>query len=239
LEHERTSTPMSDTSLVADRSADTGGRGRPLVARPLPRRRPLPGGRAVVGGFLVAASAVGVFATYSGATADHRQPFVVAAHPLAIGSRITSGDVTVSRMQLSNAAAAHAFAHTTSVIGRVVVAPVTSGELIQSSAVLPRDGAPAGSKEVSFTVDSAQVNSVQVGEPVDVYVTDGTAGAARTTLVVEQAPVIRLTGSRSAVSSSTSVVVTLALTNPDDVQAVVHASRTGQITLVRSAGAHS
>jgi Flp pilus assembly protein CpaB len=230
---------MSDTSVLAERSPDAGGRGRPLVTRPLPRRRPLPGGRAVVGGFLVAASAVGVFAAYTGATADHRKPFVVAAHQLTIGSRITSADVTVARMQLPDAAAAHAFARTTSVIGRVVVAPVTPGELVQSSSVLPRDGAPAGAKEVSFTVDPAQVNGVQVGEPVDVYVTDGTAGAARTTLVVEQAPVIRLTGSRSAVSTGTSVVVTLALTKADDVQAVVHASRTGQITLVRSAGAHS
>jgi hypothetical protein len=119
----------------------------------------------------------------------------------------------------------------------VVIAPVASGELVQTSGLLSRDGAPAGTRQVNLTVDPAQVNGIQVGEPVDVFVTDGTAGGARTTMVVEQAPVVRLTGGRSAVSGGTSVVVTLALSSADDVKAVVHASRTGQITLVRSAGA--
>jgi Flp pilus assembly protein CpaB len=231
--------PMTDTSLLAQRGTATVTNGRDSSGRKLDRRRPLPGGRALVGGFLVAASAVGVFAAYNGATGDHRRPFVVAARPLAVGARITRGDVTVGRMQLSDASAAHAFARADSVVGRVLIAPLAPGELLQSSAVLPRDAAPAGTREVSFTVDAAQVTGVQPGEPVDVFVTDGTAGGARTTLVVERAPVVRLGATRSAISSSLSVVVTLALSSPADVQAVVHASRTGQITLVRSAGAAS
>ena len=40
------------------------------TSRPLRRRRGLPSGRAVVGGFLVALATVGVFAAYTAANAD-------------------------------------------------------------------------------------------------------------------------------------------------------------------------
>ena len=46
----------------------------PPASRPLRRRRGLPSGRAVVGGFLVALAAVGVFAAYTSATPDLIDP---------------------------------------------------------------------------------------------------------------------------------------------------------------------
>ena len=69
---------MTDTTLSPPRPA-TGQNGG---GRPLRRRRALPGGRAVVGGFLIALAAVGIFAAYTGATSDGRQRFVVARNDL-------------------------------------------------------------------------------------------------------------------------------------------------------------
>src|SRR5205085_11204950 len=65
------------------------GAGRRVVAR----RPALPGGRAVVGGFLVALAAVGGFAGWTRATADTRVRYLAASRDLPVGRRIGPGDL--------------------------------------------------------------------------------------------------------------------------------------------------
>ncbi len=63
-------------------------------------RRGLPSGRAVVGGFLVALAAIGVFAAYTSATAEPVTEYVVAARDLTPGEQLTSGDVELVAIDL-------------------------------------------------------------------------------------------------------------------------------------------
>jgi flagella basal body P-ring formation protein FlgA len=87
----------------------------------------------VVGGLLVALSAVGIFAGYLGATGDDRRPYVVATSDLAVGHRITAADLAVVRIDLPPAL--HRVAHDRPgpLVGAVVLGPVGRGELLQNS----------------------------------------------------------------------------------------------------------
>ena len=99
--HADPALPTRGTTPAVD-----GGPGRSLR-----RRRALPGGRAVAGGFLVALAAVGIFAAYTDATADTRQAYVVARRPLALGQRLSGADFSIAFMaqrELTSAAAAAA-----------------------------------------------------------------------------------------------------------------------------------
>src|SRR5438132_1082243 len=83
---------MPDADLLTPPRQAAGGDGR---ARPLRRRRALPSGRAVAGGLLVALALIGIYAAYTGATAPPRRSYVVAAHDIAVGSRLEPKDLTV------------------------------------------------------------------------------------------------------------------------------------------------
>src|SRR5437764_3977477 len=125
-------------------------------ARPLRRRRPLPGGRAVVGGFLVMTAAVGIFAAYTGATTGHGVSYVVARRSLAVGQRITAADLTTAPMVLSPTIGSElAFRDPGRLVGALVVGPVQGGELIQASSVVA--GADAmGDRQLSFPIAAAR-----------------------------------------------------------------------------------
>src|SRR5689334_14240346 len=86
-------------------------------SRTLRRRRTLPGGRAVVGGFLIAVAAVGTFAAYTSATADTRVAYLAASHDLSIGHRITTADLAYARSTLPSFAAARAFRRPAELVG--------------------------------------------------------------------------------------------------------------------------
>src|SRR5215831_5013481 len=73
------------------------------------RHRALPGGRAVVGGFLVAVAAVVVFAASLAGASHPGQSWVVTARPLPAGTILGPGDVTSATMRLSRSAAALAY----------------------------------------------------------------------------------------------------------------------------------
>ena len=72
--------PLATTGRVS--SSDPGGR----TIRP---RRSLPGGRAVVGAFLVVVAAVGTFGAYLSATAAPSTSYLVAARSFQLGHVIT------------------------------------------------------------------------------------------------------------------------------------------------------
>lgn len=205
----------------------------PRVVR---RRRPLPNGRAVLGGFLVAVAAVGAFAVASGAGDDDRLPFVVARDDLAVGERIAADDLTVARLDLPPFVAARAFRAPADLVGAVVVGPVARGELVQGAAVVRED---VKGRHVSFPVEAARAvdGALQPGEAVDVLVTYGTGESAATAVVARGARVVRIRKPSSALSDGRQVVVTLSVEADEHAAALAHASSAGTVTIVRTGGA--
>lgn len=206
-------------------------------ARTLRRHRALPGGRAVVGGFLVTLAAVGIFAGYTNATADTRVRYLVARHDLALGHRITGDDLTTLPMDLPAVLRSRSYRAPSQVVGSIVIGPVGEGELVQSSDVLAgQDG--AADRQLSFPIDSARAVDGQLrkGEFVDVLATYGTGSDSYTVVVVPGARVADRTEPRGTLSDRGDEVVTLAVPRAADALALAHAVSAGAVTLVRAGG---
>lgn len=218
---------------VSDVDASAPGGRRSSAARGI-----LPSGRAVVGGFLVALAALG---SYTAATAGQRSlpTYVVASTTLRVGQRLTAGDLRAEPMRLPAVLADRlAFRSAEVLVGAVVVAPVTAGELMQASDVVRAAGAP-GEREISFPVDPARAlnGALSPGDRVDVVATFGTSVSATTKVVLRGALVVSLATASSAIAGSGSEVVTLDLASSRAIVALAQAVDSGQIFLVRSTGA--
>ncbi len=211
------------------------------TARVVRRRRSLPGGRAVVGAFLVTLAAVGIFAAYTRATDEPQTLYIVARHNLNLGDRLAAGDLALAPMHLPtplSARRAFTRASAPSLVGAVVVAPVASGELIQASSVVEAVGT-AVDREISFAIDPARAVAGRLvpGEVVDLLATYGTGTDATTVVVVRAARLVSRSDSSGSLGARASEVVILALPSSADALAVAHAVDSGQITLVRATGA--
>lgn len=217
--------------------AGTRSNGATNGARPLRRRRALPGGRAVVGGFLVALAAVGIFAGYTGATADTTDPYLVARRDLPLGHRLTRADLGALPMDLPSPLRARAYRDPAKLVGAVLIGPVSKGELVQSSVVLS-GRAGTGDREISFEIESARAVNGQLrrGELVDVLATYGTGADGYTVLVVGGARVADRSEAQGTLADDGNEVVTLALPSSTDTMAVAHAVSAGTVTLVRAGG---
>lgn len=206
-----------------------------VASRAVRPRRGLPGGRAVLGGLLVTVAAVGTFAAYGDATAGPTTAYAVAAADLPAGHRIGPGDVDLRTMDLPAPLAVRAFSSPDALAGAVALAPLAEGELVQAGALLPPGAAPEPAAELSFAVpaDRAVNGTLRPGETVDVLATYGTGTAAETVVVVRGALLLGNDEGREAIGTATRVL-TVALDEPDDVLALTHAARAGEVTVVRA-----
>ena len=201
-------------------------------------RRRLPSGRAVVGAFLVALAALGAFVTARGTGGGPSHAYVVAAHDVVAGTKLQAGDLRTEAMDLSDAAARHAFSDVATLVGRLTTASLSSGELVQASGVVAGDAA-IPRVQLSVPVERARAldGLLVSGEKVDVLVTYGTGADGQTLVVVRGADVLRVDqGQHSALGGTNDMVVLLALDAPGDALAVTHAAQAGKITLVRTTG---
>lgn len=225
---------------------ETMVRGEPELRRPPPkpgkraataRRRSVPGGRAVLGGLLVAASVVGLYYASTQAHAGPRQSWVVARHALPPGARLAADDLSKLAIDLPPVVAARAFHEPSELVGATLIAPLAAGDLVQATAVVAKPSAPP-SREVTFTVPRATLGaSIEDGERVDIVATYGTGGDAFSTVVLRQAIVLALNRGNSRVSDEGEVAVTVAVDDPNDAIALVHAAQIAKVTLVRATGA--
>ena len=200
--------------------------------RQIERRRGLPGSRAVVGGLLMAVAAVGVFAAWSGATERPTHPVVIASGDIRVGEPIEATDLRVVRVDLPAGLRAHAFAAAGDVEGRIALGPIAQGELVQSGLVTDDVGL-AGLHEVAVTLPREQiaVGRLKQGERVDVFVTYEEA----TRSVVRGAEVVQIDAAGDgSLTSDREIELVIAVPSGEDVAAVVHALRTGDVTVVRS-----
>lgn len=199
--------------------------------RRMVRRVPgVPGARAILGGLLVALAGVGTFVSWQQTTGNPDQAYAVATRTLRPGDAITDDVVRFESIDLPVGVAGAAFTTPAELEGRVLVAPVGEGELLQLGAVSDQ-GAATPAAEVSITLarDLAVDGRLELGDSVDVYATHDD-----TWLVAEGLQVIGVSEGAGAFGDGSELTVTLALTGGTDSSSLIHAAREGQVTLVRT-----
>ncbi len=222
--------------VIPDRAGTNAG--RDASPRTVRRRRTLPSGRAVVGGFLVAAAALGIYAAWAQANDAPTEQYVIAARDLPVGTRITKADLALAPMDLPARVAGHAaFKDPARLVGTTVVGAVRADELVQAGDVV-RGAAVAGTLEVSFSLDAPRAvgGTLAEGDTVDVDATFGAGADTYTATVVKQAQVVRAAQRGTTLGDGRTVTVTLAVRSRTEALAVSHAVATGEVTLVRTTG---
>jgi Flp pilus assembly protein CpaB len=197
----------------------------------------------VVGGLLVALTAVGTW--WAAADAGRQAPprYVVAAAALGPGDRLAAGDVRLAPADHPPALEAHAFTSPDDVVGSVLLGPADPGELLQTGTVAAAPGA-VGARELSFAVDRdrAVAGRLRAGDRIDVLATYGDGATSETVQVLSGVTVRRIDGSGGttsgdALGAAAGQTVTVDVRDPAVVRRAVNASRAATLTVVRSTGA--
>jgi Flp pilus assembly protein CpaB len=229
---------MAELLAAGDRER-TRDRPPPAAGRPLRRRQSLPSGRAVVGGFLIALAALGIFVAYTRVSAGPTTRYVVARHDLRMGTRITPDDLALLPMELPASVARNAaFTDRARLVNATVIGPIRAGELVQAGDVLHKQGGP-GAVEVSLPIESARALDGRLlpGEQVDVLATFGSGADAYTIALVRGATVLSTDRRQGTLAAGRTEVVVLAVRSRDEAIAIAHAVSAGEITLIRTTGA--
>lgn len=221
------------TTPAPSRNGSGQGHGAP---RPVTRRRPLPGSRAVIGGFLVAASATGIFAAWSAASSGPDGEYVVVTDDVAAGERIDAGDVALVAMDLPPAQRRVAFTDAGAIVGATALAPLTGGQLVQSSDVAKPAGAPDRA-QISLRLEpgAAVGGELRAGDVVDVIATYTAGGEPQTSTISRGALVVKLLQDEARVGAGGSLVLVLAVL-PDELEPIAAASAAGHVTIARTTG---
>lgn len=203
--------------------------------RPLTR---LPGSRAVVGGFLVAASAVGTFAAYTAATTAPAGSYVVVTDDLGAGERLTATDLALVALDLPPEQHRLAFSDPAVLDGATALAPLAAGQLVQTSDVAKPAGGPHRA-QISLSLDPGSAlggdpGLLGPGERVAVIATYTQAGAPETATVSTDAEVVRVLGAGERTGAG-GLTVVLAVP-PDDLEPLAQAAAAGVVTLARTTG---
>ncbi len=217
------------TAHASSAPSEIGGAPPPRV---IERRARLPGGRAVTGGLLMAVAAVGVFVAYTDATRAPSDAVVVAGRALRIGETLQADDLRVVQGDLPDAVRRTAFDDPSALVGRVVLGPVGRDEIVHRGALTDdRAAGPAHEVALSLPRDQVAVGRLKPGERVDVFVTTD----ERTTSVVRGAQVVQISDDGGgSLTSGREIMLVVAVPSGDAVAALVHASRVGEVTVVRS-----
>lgn len=210
--------------------------------RRVARSRGLPGGRAVVGALLVAAAAVGVFAAQLRATAEPTTRYLVAVADIDAGTRVDAGNLQTLfghlPLDLAPALAERSVLldDRDALVGQVVTSPLSRGDLVSRTAVSD-GGSMADHHAMSFSIAAADAvaGDLRRGQRVDVIATYGSGDDAVTTYVVVGAPLLSIASDEGAgFGGDTQRVLTLALGDRAQVQALAHAVAVAEVVVTRS-----
>jgi hypothetical protein len=221
----------------AEQQSDSGG-------RRVRRARSLPGGRAVVGALLITAAAVATFAAYLQATAEPTTSYLVALDTIEPGTRFETVDELTAVMgsitiELTEPLTGRAIpvGEVDDFVGRVLVAPLQRGDLVTRTALVD-DGGVAPAQTLSFALPrtAAVAGTLRPGERIDVLATfSATGGEPYTAYVSRGVPLLHITAPDGGpLGASGDVLLTVAITELVDVQALGHAVNTAEVFVTRS-----
>ena len=226
---------------MADQSSDKQHRANNSAPRRTIRpRRVWPGGRAVVGGLLVAVSGIVLYAAYQGSDQTPTTQFVVTRSAVSPGTLLTSDHVGLVTLHLPQDQAEQAFGVEDDqlVLGSVAVQAMAAGELVQRSDIrssADRDATSAA--EISFEIDTARSlnGQLQSGERIDLIATFGSGPTANTEQILTSVRLVAVAREANSSVATDQRVNTLALDRPEDAVAVAAAIDTGKLTIIRAA----
>jgi hypothetical protein len=210
--------------------------------RLVPRVRPRPNGRALVGALLVTLAAVGAFVVAGADSASPTQPVLVARRPLSPGEQLTISDLEIRSVTLPDGFDTRIFSDPAQVVGGAMLAPLGKGDLLQRSAVLADASGQTGTLEFSFPIDRdrAMNGELRPGETIDLLATYGTGIDAITTVLARSALVLQLdTQGDGTMGATGRVVLTIGLASADELLDAAHAAQVAGLTAVRSTRAGS
>lgn len=195
----------------------------------------LPGGRALLGGLLVAVSAVGLVAAQRGGDEPAGAKVLIARRPIAAGATIVSGDLGWVSMSLYDGTARHAFRAPEQLLGRAVSVPIAADELISSAMLAPKD--PATGRRVSIELTSAGAlgGSLHAGDRVDVV---ASGDSAATTAVIARDALVAAAPdgeSEGGIGGNDHVGVTLVVADEATAVAVLDAAASSKVALIGAA----
>lgn len=232
---------MSDHATLPTASGPAGHRlnGEAPPSRQVRPVRRLPGGRAVVGGFLVTASAVGVFAAYTDARSSPDRSFAVVTTDVDAGERLSGADLTLVPLDLPVDQQRVAFADLSLLEGATALGSMIAGQLVQSGDVAKPVGAPQRA-QISLALEPGNAlggdpGLLGPGERVRVIATFTQGGAPVTETVSADATVVRVLDGSDQLGGSAGLTVVLAVA-PGDLEPVARAAASGVVSLARTTG---
>jgi Flp pilus assembly protein CpaB len=190
----------------------------------------------VVGGFLVAASAAGVFGAWRASTGGPTARYAVGTGDVAPGERLDRSDLALVALDLPPAQRHVAFTDLGVLVGATAVSALSDGQLVQSSEVAKPLGAPERA-QISLRIDpgAAVGGDLRSGDTVDVIATYTAAGTPDTSTIGRGALVVKVLTDDQRVGSAGAIVVVLAV-RPSEIEPIAAASAAGHVTLARTTG---
>jgi Flp pilus assembly protein CpaB len=231
---------MADLGTAPVASVDaSNGTGPPRAARPLHRARALPGGRAVVGGFLVAASAVGIFGAYTAASRGPDTSYVVVDVDVPAGERLSADQLSLVPLELPDAQRQVSFSDLDLLDGATALSSLSAGQLVQAGDVAKPAGGPERA-QISLAVDPGNALGgdpalLGDGDRVAVIATYTAGGTATTSTISRDAMVVRVLGGDQRLGGAGGLTVVLAVP-PEDLEPLARASAAGVVSLARATG---
>lgn len=190
--------------------------------------------RAVLGGLLIAAAALGVFSAHHGASATPTDRFIVAIHDIPAGATIDSGDLGSIAIDLPDGIAAIRAEDVDRVTGRVASGTIGRLELIGLDDLYADDHfTRPGATRLALDLPPARAmyDVVSAGDTVSVLATDR-QGSGTERLTAEALVISTSSTSRDSIGSSGMVRVVLSVNDSEDARAITDASVNSELTLV-------
>jgi hypothetical protein len=187
----------------------------------------------VVGGFLVAVAAVGVFTAASSSGDGPRHVAVVVRHDVRAGTVLDAADLAVVAVDLPAEVRAGLADDVADLAGTVAVHDLRADALVRKFDTVAAPARP-GTEEVSFAVPAARAlgRSFRAGELVDVLATYEDGAGACTDRIVRRAPVADFRVGDGDLGSTDDVVFVVSVDDPDTARLLTFAADTASLSVV-------
>jgi Flp pilus assembly protein CpaB len=201
--------------------------------RTVGRSRTLPSSRAAIGALLVVLSGLGLVTAARQATAQPTTRFAVATRDVPAGQVLQAGDIQMLTMKLAPNVAQRSFTNPDIVVDAVATHSLSAGELIQYSAV--QKGGPS-LRAMSFPIDAARAlnGRLDPDDRLDIIANQDISGKDQTLTVLRNIRLLSISGASLDPGSSSQLVLTVAIANPDDQAILAQAVNNGDMFVVRA-----